>query len=148
MGLCLAGVVAPFSFEGGMNGDKFESYIRERVVPELREGDIVLVDNLGAHRKLGIRELIEARGAEYKYLPAYSPELNPVEECGSKIKESVRSDAPRTAQAVHDAIARGVGRVTAKDAAGWFDHAAHDRAPRPHPPAPGCARTKYDRRPL
>ena len=131
IGLGLRGLFAPFAFEGAMNGDLFEQYVREQVAPLLRPGDVVVWDNLGAHRVKGAREAVEARGAKVLPLPPYSPELSPVEECGSKIKGAVRAEAPRTVEAVYDAMRRAIGRVTPQDARGWFEHASRDRAPRP-----------------
>lgn len=135
LGLGLRGIVAPLAFEGSMNGDIFEQYMRERAAPELEPGDIVVWDGLGAHRVKGAREAVEARGAEVLPLPPYSPELSPAEECGSKIKGAIRSEAPRTVEAVYDAMGRAIGQVTLHDACGWFDHASRDRAPRPRPTA-------------
>ena len=133
LGLGLRGIVAPLAFEGSMNGDLFEQYMRERVAPELKPGDIVVWDGLGAHRVNGAREAVEARGAQVLPLPPYSPELSPAEECGSKIKGAIRAEAPRTVEAVYDAMGRAIGQVTLHDARGWFDHASRDRAPRAQP---------------
>lgn len=131
LGLGLRGLFAPIAFEGAMNGDIFEQYVREHVAPLLQPGDVVVWDGLGAHRVKGAREAVEARGAKVLPLPPYSPELSPVEECGSKIKSAVRAEAPRTVEAVYDAMGRAIGRVTPQDARGWFNHASRDRAPRP-----------------
>jgi transposase len=133
LGLGLRGIVAPLAFEGAMDGHLFEQYVRLVVAPELQPGDIVMFDGLPAHRVRGAREAVEARGAEYRPLPPYSPELSPVEECGSKIKQAVRAEAPRTVDAVYDAMGRVLHRVTPQDARGWFDHAGRDRAARPRP---------------
>jgi transposase len=137
LGLSVQGILAPFAFQGTMNGDVFRTYVNECVVPELKPGDIVVFDGLGAHRVKGAREAIEARGAEFRPLPPYSPELSPVEECGSKIKGAVRAEAPRTVEAILDAMGRAIGRVTPEDARGWFDHARCDRAPCPPSTADG-----------
>jgi transposase len=131
LGLRLLGIVTPFAFEGAMDGNTFEQYVRDQVAPLLVPGDVVVWDGLGAHRVKGAREAIEARGAELRPLPPYSPEMSPAEECGSKIKQAIRSEAPRTVQAVYDAMGRAIGEVTQQDARGWFDHASRDRAPRP-----------------
>jgi transposase len=135
LGLGLRGVVAPIAFEGGMNGNIFEQYVRDHVAPLLLPGDVVVWDGLGSHRITGALEAVVARGAELWPLPPYSPEMSPVEECGSKIKQAIRSEAPRTVQAVYDAMGRAIGRVTPQDARGWFDDASRDRAPRPRPKA-------------
>jgi transposase len=130
-GLSLDGVVAPFAFEGSMNGDVFEAYIRHQLAPHLRRGDVVVADGLSAHRNLAARQAIEAQRARYWILPPYSPDLSPVEECGSKIKEAIRAEAPRTVQGVYDAMGRAIGRVTQTDSEGWFRHRGYP--PRRHP---------------
>lgn len=123
------GVVAPLAFEGAMNGAVFEAYVRQNLAPELQPDDIVVVDGLSAHRVRGAREAIEARGATYWILPPYSPDLSPVENCGSKVKESLRAEAPRSIQAVYEAIGRALGKTTPQDAEGWFQHAGYLRSP-------------------
>jgi transposase len=129
-GLGLRGVLEPLVFEGAMNGGIFEPYIREKVAPLLRPGDVVLVDGLSAHRTQGVREAIEARGARYWFLPAYSPDLTPIENCGSKIKEALRAEAPRTVADVINAIGRALRKVTPQDIKGWFRHAGYPRRAR------------------
>lgn len=146
IGLGLRALMAPFAFKGAMNGAIFEQYVREQVAPLLQPGDIVVWDGLGAHRVKGAREAVEARGAECRPLPPYSPELSPVEECGSKLKQAIRSEAPRTAEAVYEAMGRAIGSVTPQDARGWFDHASRDRAPHPRHRLddPGSAHDAHD----
>lgn len=145
MGLGLRGVVAPWAFEGAMNGEHFDVYVRQVLAPELKRGDVVIVDGLGAHRLHGVRRFLRARGARYWFLPGYSPDLSPVENCGSKVKEGLRAAAPRTVQAVYDAMVRGVGKVFRQDAQGWFSlkgyvrrrrHPARRRSARPRALAP------------
>jgi len=125
MGLRLDGVVAPFAFEGAMNGDAFNAYTQSQLAPELRAGDVVFVDGLGAHRTAFARAAVEAKGASLRILPPYSPDLSPVENCGSKVKEAIRSMAPRTASAVIDAMGDAIGNVTPTDACGWFTHCGY-----------------------
>lgn len=127
MGLRLRGVVAPFAFEGAMNGPTFRTYVQHELAPQLHAGDLVLADGLGAHRTEGVRQAIERRGARYRLLPPYSPDLSPVEQAGSKIKQAVRSEEPRTPAAVYDAMGRAIGTVTRVDARGWFEHAGYVR---------------------
>jgi transposase len=145
LGLGLRGILAPIAFEGAMNGNIFEQYMREHVAPLLQPDDVVVWDGLGAHRVMGAREAVEARGAKVLPLPPYSPELSPAEECGSKIKSAVRAEAPRTVEAVYGAMGRAIGRVTPQDARGWFDHASRDRAPhsRDRPSDEGSARAPF-----
>jgi transposase len=120
MGLRHDGVVAPFAFEGAMNGDTFTAYAETQLAPHLEPGDIVFVDRLGPHRTQAARAAVEARGAELRFLPPYSPDLSPVEKCGSKVKEIIRGMDPRTAPAVIDAMGEGIGAVTPADARAWF----------------------------
>lgn len=125
MGLGLEGVVAPFAFEGTTDGVAFRSYVQGQLVPALTPGQVVLADNLGAHRTRGVRESIEGVGAKLMYLPPYSPDFSPVENCGSKIKESIRADAPRTPSAVYTSMGQAIGAVTPADARGWFHHCGY-----------------------
>jgi transposase len=129
MGLGVDGVVAPFAFEGTTDGVAFRAYIEGQLVPTLRPGQVVIADNLGAHRTRGVREAIEGVGAKLMYLPPYSPDFSPVENCGSKIKESIRADAPRTPSAVYKSMGYAIGAVTPSDTRGWFDHCGY-RVPR------------------
>ncbi len=92
---------------------------------------MVVLDGLGAHRTDRVRELIEARGAELLFLPSYSPDLNPIEEAFSKIKQLVRKVGARTRAALVEAIARALAAVTSEDAAGWFAHAGYEPQDQP-----------------
>lgn len=120
MGLSSEGVVAPFAFEGAMNGDAFTAYVKTQLVPMLKPGDIVFADGLGAHRVRAARDAIEACGAEFSLLPPYSPDLTPVEKCGAKVKDVIRGMDPRSVAAVIDAMGEGIGSVTVADARAWF----------------------------
>lgn len=113
-------IVAPFAFQGAMDGAAFTTYAETQLGPELRPGDIVFVDGVGAHRVAAARVAIEARGASLRILPPYSPDLTPVEKCGAKVKDVIRGVAPRTVSAVIDAMGEGIGAVTPADAAAWF----------------------------
>lgn len=124
MGLTQQGVLVDEAFEGGTNGLRYQSFLRDRLAPELRPGDVVVADQLGAHRTRLAREIIEARGAEYWLLPAYSPDLSPVEEAGSKVKAIVRGAEPRRVRALYRTINRAIGSVSSHDARGWFSHRA------------------------
>lgn len=138
MGLGLRGVVAPWAFKGAMNGEHFDVYVRQVLMPELKRGDVVIVDGLGAHRLRGVRQALRTRGVRYWILPAYSPDLSPVENCGSKVKEALRAAAPRTVPAVYDAMVRGVDKVFRQDAQGWFALKGYvRRPPRPTRRRPG-----------
>ena len=124
LGLGLRGVVAPFGFEGARNGHVFASYVSSCLAPVLRKGDIVVVDGLSAHRSEPARQAVRNQGAQLWILPPYSPDLSPVEECGAKLKHHVRSQEPRTVSALIDALGEAIGKVSWKDAWGWFTHRA------------------------
>ncbi len=112
--------------EGATDAEAFEVYVEHFLASSLREGQVVVLDRLGAHRTERVRELIEARGAELLFLPSYSPDLNPIEEAFSKIKSIVRKAGGRTREALVEAIGRALAAVTPEDAAGWFDHAGYE----------------------
>ena len=125
MGLRLGGIVAPFAFEGAMDGTTWNQYIDKQVVPILRKGDIVVVDRLGAHRTVESRRAVRARGALYWMLPGYSPEFNPVKHAGSKVKQSLRGEQAQDLEGLYQAMGRAIGKVTPSDARGWFRHAGY-----------------------
>jgi transposase len=116
---------APMSVEGGTDSAAFEAYVEHFLAPTLREGQVVVLDGLGAHRPKKIRELVEARGADLVFLPSYSPDLNPIEEAFSKVKALVRKEGARLSEALVEALGRALASVTAEDAAGWFAHAGY-----------------------
>ena len=111
--------------EGATDALAFEAYVEHFLAPSLCEGQVVVLDGLGAHRTQKVRELIEARGADLLFLPSYSPELNPIEEAFSKIKALVRKERARVREALVEAIGRALAAVTPEDAAGWFAHAGY-----------------------
>ncbi len=104
----------------------FEVYVEHFLAPTLKEGQVVVLDNLGAHRPKRIRELIELRGAELVFLPSYSPDLNPIEEAFSKIKNILRKLGARTREALIEAMSGALWAITPGDAAGWFDHCGYE----------------------
>jgi transposase len=110
-------VTAPCVLDGPMDGDSFRAYVEQCVVPTLRQDDIVVIDNLSSHKVAGIREAIEAAGAELRYLPAYSPDLNPIEQLFAKIKALLRKAAARTLDALIAAIADALTKVTPHECA-------------------------------
>jgi transposase len=113
------------TIEGATDAEAFEAYIEHFLAPSLSEGQVVVLDGLGAHRTQKVTELIEARGADLVFLPSYSPDLNPIEEAFSKIKQLVRKVGARTREALVEAIGRALAAVTPEDAAGWFAHAGY-----------------------
>ena len=118
--LRIKGLTAPYVIDGAMDGPSFLAYVEQVLAPTLRKGDIVFMDNLRTHKIAGVREAIEAAGATVRYLPAYSPDLNPIEMMWSKVKAFLRSAQDRTHDALLAAIAKALATVTAEDAKGWF----------------------------
>ena len=114
------GITAPMVLDGPMDGLAFEAYVTQVLVPTLGPGDIVVMDNLAPHKNPQTLALLEQAGAKALFLPAYSPDLNPIEKMWSKVKNRLRSLAARTAEDLQKAIATALGEVTAKDAASWF----------------------------
>jgi transposase len=113
--LRVEGITAPCVFDGPMDGPCFRAYIEQFVVPILRQGDIVVMDNLPSHKVVGIREAIEAAGAELRYLPPYSPDLNPIEQFFAKLKALLRKAAARTIDALFAAIADALTAVSPQE---------------------------------
>ena len=124
-GLRLQGPCAPWLFEGPMNGEMFLAWVRQGLVPTLQTGDLVIMDNLATHKIAGIREAIEAAGAHLLYLPAYSPDFNPIENMWSKIKQTLRRLAPRTTEELDAAAKVAFAEVSSADCAGFFLHARY-----------------------
>jgi transposase len=124
-GLSLTGMTPAMTVEGGTDTAVFATYLEHFLVPALIPGQIVVVDNVGAHKPERIRALIEAAGCRLVFLPAYSPDFSPVEEAFSKLKTLIRAAAARTRAALDAAIAAALAAVTAADAAGWFAHAGY-----------------------
>ena len=119
------GVGPSLAVEGATTARVFETYLEKVLVPSLRAGQIVVMDNLSAHRPRRIRELIEQQGCELLYLPAYSPDYNPIEEAFSKVKNLLRKAATRSKEALIDAIGQALSAVTAEDARGYFELAGY-----------------------
>jgi transposase len=119
------GMGISMTVEGATDALAFEAYVERFLAPTLEEGQVVVLDGLGAHRTRKVRELIEARGADLVFLPSYSPDLNPIEEAFSKIKALVRKEGARVREALVEAIGRALSAVTIEDAAGWFAHAGY-----------------------
>ena len=103
-GLRQDGLIAPLVLDGAMNGESFLAYVRQFLVPCLRRGDIVIMDNLSSHKSRGVRDAIEAAGATLLYLPPYSPDFNPIEQAFAKLKALLRKAAARTVEALWDII--------------------------------------------
>jgi len=116
----LDGSTACMTIEGATDTAVFQAYVREILGPTLRPGDIVIMDNLGPHKNEQTLALIAAAGATARFLPPYSPDLNPIEMMWSKVKALLRASEARTAAELQHAIAAALGQVRAQDAAGWF----------------------------
>lgn len=111
--------------DGAVNGDIFEAFVEQVLVPDLRQGDVVVMDNLSSHKRQRIRELIEDAGARLVFLPAYSPDLNPIEMVFAKIKQLLRSLACRTRDALWKAMQSVLSQVTPSDAANCYKHCGY-----------------------
>ena len=120
------GMRAPCTFDGSMNGTKFVAYVKQCLAPTLKRKDNVIIDNLPAHKVPGIRETIEARGATLRYLPQYSPDLNPIEMPFSKLKASLRTAAERTIPRLRRRIGRFACNLTARESCNYFRHAGYE----------------------
>jgi transposase len=120
--LTLDGIVAPMMLQGAMNARAFEAYVEQCLAPELRPGDVVVLDKLSAHKIVRARELIEACGARLVYLPSYSPDFNPIEHAWSKLKALLRKRGARTLRKLRNALRWALLEITACDAHGWMSH--------------------------
>jgi transposase len=120
--LSLGGLLATMTIEEATDGDIFLAYLEQVLGPKLRPGDVVVMDNLSAHKVPGVEQLIQAAGAELLYLPPYSPDLNPIEKAWAKLKQLLRSAKARTAEALHQAIAELLPQITPQNAQAWFHH--------------------------
>lgn len=118
--LSLSGIAAPMTIDGAVDGIVFKVYVEQVLCPTLSEGDVVVMDNLSAHKVSGVRELIESRGAKLVFLPPYSPDMNPIEKCWSKIKTYLRAAKARSRETLEKALAEALRLITKEDAAGWF----------------------------
>jgi len=117
----LDGSTACMVVDGATNKEVFQAYVQHILLPTLKPGDIVILDNLSAHKNQETRDLIESVGAELWFLPPYSPDLNPIEKMWSKIKSILRALKARTEKTLINAIAKALEVVTASDAKGWFE---------------------------
>jgi transposase len=121
----LGGMGETMVVEGSTNREVFEAYVERVLAPTLEAGQLVIMDNLSAHKPARVRVLIEGRGCELIYLPAYSPDFNPIEEAFAKIKEILRRVGARTKDALVDALGEALSAISAQDARGYFEHACY-----------------------
>lgn len=124
-GLTLTGFIAPMLLDGPMDGECFLAWVEQMLAPTLRPGDIVVMDNLAAHKVVGVRQAIEACGAELRYLPPYSPDLNPIENAFAKLKAHVQKSAARTLDALDRAAANALPKFKPDQCANFFAHAGY-----------------------
>ena len=118
-------MVAPFVLDGAMNGTIFVAYLQQFLIPTLKRGDLVMMDSLPAHKVAGVRKVIEAAGATLRYLPKYSPDLNPIEQAFSKLKAHLRKAAERTIPRLSRRIGALVATFSAQECANYFSHAGY-----------------------
>lgn len=119
------GIDAPCVFDGPINGESFRAYIEQVLVPSLKPGDIVVIDNLGSHKGKAVRAAISSVGARLIFLPPYSPDLNPIEQVFAKLKAALRKAQARTIEAVVQEIARTLPSFSSDECANYFRHAGY-----------------------
>lgn len=125
-GLRLGGLDAPMVIDGPMNGETFLAYVEQVLVPTLRPGDIVVMDNLGCHKSAKVRDAIEAAGAELRFLPPYSPDFNPIENAFAKLKALLRKAAARTRDALWDEVGRLIELFAPEECGNYFIAAGYE----------------------
>ena len=124
--LRLTGMTAPFVYDGAMNGIVFLAYVEQVLVPTLKPGDVVIMDNLPAHKAAGVRDAIETAGASLLYLPPYSPDFNPIENAFAKLKALLRAKAERTIAALWDTVGSVIDLFTPAECENYFKAAGYD----------------------
>jgi transposase len=120
-----SGLTAPLVIDGAMNGEVFRAYVEQVLAPTLAPGDIVIMDNLGSHKVAGVRQVIEAQGANLWYLPPYSPDLNPIEQAFAKFKAALRRAAERTRDELWQTIGRILERYQPQECRNFFNNAGY-----------------------
>jgi transposase len=119
------GTTVPMFLSGSLNGETFKNYIEQHLAPTLHEGDIVVMDNLRCHKVKGIKQAIQKAGANVRYLPPYSPDLNPIEMMWSKIKSILRKTKARAVDALLAALPVAFHAVSVRDIIGWFHQSGY-----------------------
>ena len=125
-GLTLRGMIAPFVLDGPINREAFETYVEKVLVPDLRSGDIVIMDNLSSHKGSQVREMIETAGARLLFLPPYSPDFNPIELAFAKLKAMLRKAAQRTVEGLWTTIGQLIDTFNPEECANYFNAAGYD----------------------
>ena len=122
------GIVAPLVLEGAIDGPSFLAYVEQFVAPALRPGQVLLMDNLSSHKVAGVREAVEAAGATLRYLPSYSPDLNPIEQVFAKLKALLRAAAARTTEALWAAVGRLLASISPTECARYLAHCGYGQS--------------------
>jgi transposase len=133
VGLRSTGLVAPTVVDGPMTGDVFVAYVRQQLVPTLRPGDIVVMDNLSSHKRSEVRAAIGAAAAELRYLPPYSPDLNPIEKAFSKLKAKLRAAQKRTVPELERHLGEVLDSFSPQECANYFKSCGYAATPRREP---------------
>lgn len=120
-----SGWVATMTIESATDGDVFLAYLEQVLCPQLQPGDVVVMDNLAAHKVEGVRQQIEQRGAQLRYLPPYSPDFNPIEKCWSKVKQLLRGAKSRSLSGLEHTVAEALGAVTPENIQACFRHCGY-----------------------
>lgn len=123
--LGLRGVVASLLFKGSVDHSAFDTFVNELLLPQVRAGDVLLLDNLPAHKASNVEQSVAKAKAELIWLPAYSPDFSPNENCWLKIKTLVRGQQPRTTHDLNGAVSAAIRAVTKEDIAAWFKHCGY-----------------------
>jgi transposase len=122
------GVQAPLLFEGAMTAVAFDTYVEDVLAPTLRRGEILLMDNLSAHKSGQAQAILEAQSVQVIFLPPYSPDLNPIEKCWAKVKQALRTAKARTWDALIEALRKALLSVSPSDVLAWFAHCGYEIA--------------------
>jgi transposase len=124
--MTVRGITAALTVPGALDGAAFDVFLTQILLPRLRPGQVVVLDNLSVHTRTSVRARIEAAGCQLRYLPPYSPDFNPIEQGFSKLKGYLRQVEARTQEALDGAISAGLAMITAADASGWFRHCGYE----------------------
>jgi transposase len=122
-----SGLLATMTIEAATDGDVFQAFVQQVLCPQLRPGQVVVMDNLSAHKAAAVRQSIEAAGALLLYLPPYSPDLNPIEKCWSKIKQILRSLKARSPEALETTMTTALAAISADNARAWFQYCGYTK---------------------
>jgi transposase len=138
-GLRLTGLMAPMTVDGSINGELFVAYVEQVLVPELRPGDIVVMDNLSSHKRKGVKEAIEKAGCSLRFLPPYSPDLNPIENAFAKFKSILRKAKERTVEGLRRVLFDSLAAFSEEECANYVRHAGYSGPSVPPPASAGGA---------